>query len=202
MHIGNATQGKQVPVRSTQGQICNRLDPRAQRGARTHTYTDELFAHQQAADPGTANQRLQLLPDTRGIQSLHRNAHRIELDVKRIAGNHDAVPHLDDSRNFLEPRGNLLRARLDLDEIRAKQFDLYRLWHRSEIADHVLHQLHRLDTEPRYPRLDLSAQSRHDVLDVWTWPAAQLDEEVALIGLSQTAAQLHTGPSRVSFNFR
>ncbi len=122
--------------------------------------------------------------------------------MQAVAGNDYPALVLGDAAHLLDgvldPWGGLL----EQGGIVAVELDLDRLGHRREVADEVLHQLGGLDLQARNGALNLARHLVHDLLD--RPPAAGLEpnEEVAGIGLGETAAELGSGPPGIGVDVR
>ena len=99
------------------------------------------------------------------------------------------------------PSTTLPAAVFQLLRVVAEQLDLDRLRHGGQIADQILHQLRGFDLQPGHLRLDLVARCRSSPLRCRADAALQPDEEIALVGLGQAAAELNAGAPRIARHF-
>ena len=137
----DALQRQHMPVRCTQAQLLHLGDPCSQVAQCAHAHADDLLLRRNLACDSAAKQLLDLGRDCLRIHPIERGLLPIDLDVDRIARDHDAVLDADDTANLTDRLRYPRRQVFQNAWIAAEKLDLDRLRNCGQVADHIFDQL-------------------------------------------------------------
>ncbi len=200
--VGHAAEREQVAVgaRAAAGASMSRAVARSVAG-NPDAHADHLRAalHLGGDGAGRGSSR-SISRDRFGRDALQGGLLAVDADVQRVAGQHDAVVDVHHAGHLADGVGHLGRELLQQLLVVGEDLDLDGLRHGGQVADQVLHELQHLDVEAGDGLLDLRAHVVHDLLDGPARQGLQADEEVALVGLGDAAAELQAGAPRVGLH--